>query len=91
MHAAEVLTVLAEISIALAGFAGIVVALRQRGLHEFEPHELVRFWFMLGVACELLFFALLPFLFHHAGQGIGRRLVAIATGRRRATNSRLCW
>jgi hypothetical protein len=72
LHAAEVLTVLAEISIALAGFAGIVVALRQRGLREFESHELVRFWFMLGIACELLFFALLPFLLHYTSQGVGR-------------------
>ena len=72
MQAAEVLTVLAEISIALAGFAGIVVALRQRGIDEFQAHELVRFWFMLGLACELLFFALLPFLFHYTDQSADR-------------------
>ena len=65
MQAAEVLTVLAEISIALAGFAGVVVALRQRGIDEFQPHELVRFGFMLGIACALLLFALLPFLVHY--------------------------
>lgn len=67
MQAAEVLTVLAEISIALAGFAGIVVALRQRGIAGFQLHELVRLRFMLGVGCELLFLALLPFLFHYLG------------------------
>lgn len=72
MQAAEVLTVLAEISIALTGFAGTVVALRQRGIDEFEPHELVRFWFMLGVPCELLFFDLLPFLFRYTDQGPDR-------------------
>ncbi len=32
LSASEVLTVVAEISIALAGFAGVVVAFRQRGL-----------------------------------------------------------
>jgi predicted acyltransferase len=37
-----------------------------------QPHELVRFWFMLRVACELLFFALLPFLFHYTDQGPDR-------------------
>ena len=65
MQAEEVLTVLAEISIALAGFTGIVVAFRQRGLGGFQPHELVRLRFMLGTACLLLFFALFPFLLHY--------------------------
>ena len=65
MQAAEVLTVLAEISIALAGFAGIVVAFRQRGIDGLQPHELVRLRFMLIAACGLLFFSLLPFLLHY--------------------------
>jgi hypothetical protein len=58
---------MAEISIALAGFTGIVVAFRQRGIQEFLPHELVRLQYMLGVACTLLFYALLPFLPHCLG------------------------
>lgn len=69
MQASDVLTVIAEISIALAGFTGIVVAYRQRGVEEFEPHELIRLRFMLGIACVTLFFALLPFLPHHLGAG----------------------
>jgi hypothetical protein len=64
LQASDVLTVVAEISIALAGFTGIVVAYRQRGVEEFE---LIRQRFMLGVACVTLFFALLPFLPHHLG------------------------
>ena len=67
MQATEVLTVVAEISIALAGFTGIVVAYRQRGLDELLPHELVRLRFMLGVACTTLLFAFLPFLPHYFG------------------------
>jgi len=67
LQAEEVLTVVAEIAIALAGFTGIVVAYRQRGLEEFLPHELIRLRFMLGVACTTLLFALLPFVPHYCG------------------------
>ncbi len=67
MASAEVLTVLAEIAVALAGFTGIVVAFRQQGNHEFLPHEYVRLQYMLVAACALLFFALLPFLPHYLG------------------------
>ena len=67
MPSAEVLTVLAEIAVALAGFTGIVVAFRQQGHREFFPHEYVRLQYMLVVACTLLFFALLPFLPHYLG------------------------
>jgi hypothetical protein len=65
LQAAEVLTVIAEISIALAGFSGIVVAFRQRGIEAWPEHERVRLRFMLGVACVTLLFSLLPFVPHH--------------------------
>ena len=67
LQAAQVLTVIAEISIALAGFSGIVVAFRQRGIEAWPPHELVRLRFMLGVACVTLLFSLLPFVPHYLG------------------------
>jgi hypothetical protein len=64
LAASNVLTVVAEIAIALAGFAGIVGAFRQRGLEAFEPHEALRLHYMLLVACETLDAALLPFVPH---------------------------
>ena len=67
LQATEVLTVIAEISIALAGFSGIVVAFRQRGIEAWPPHELIRLRFMLGIACVTLLFSLLPFVPHHLG------------------------
>jgi len=65
LSASEVLIVVAEISIALAGFAGVVVAFRQRGLEALPPHEQLRLRYMLLVACVALLFALLPFVPHH--------------------------
>lgn len=67
MASVDVLTVLAEIAIALAGFTGIVVAFRLQRPDEFLPHEYVRLRYMLVVACVLLFFSLLPFLPHYFG------------------------
>jgi hypothetical protein len=69
LAASEVLTVAAEISIALAGFAGVVVAFRQRGLESLLPHEQFRLRYMLLVAAAALFFALLPFVPHYLGLG----------------------
>lgn len=65
LSASEVLTVVAEISIALSGFAGVVVAFRQRGLDALLPHEQLRLRSMLLVACATLLFALLPFVPHY--------------------------
>jgi len=62
LAASNVLTVVAEIAIALAGFAGIVGAFRQRGLEAFEPHDVLRLRYMLLVACGTLGAALLPFV-----------------------------
>ena len=67
LQAAQVLTVIAEISIALVGFSGIVVSFRQRGIEAWPPHELIRLRFMLAVACVTLLFSLLPFVPHHLG------------------------
>jgi hypothetical protein len=67
MQGSEILTVSAEISVALAGFSGIVVALRQRGLEAWPAHELLRLRNMLELAAFSTFIALLPFLPHHIG------------------------
>ena len=67
LAASEVLTVVAEISIALAGFAGVVVAFRQRELESLLPHEQFRLRYMLLGASAALFFALLPFVPHYLG------------------------
>ena len=69
LSASEVLTVVAEISIALAGFAGVVAAFRQRGLEALPPHEQLRLRYMLLVACAALLFALLPFVPHYLRLG----------------------
>lgn len=65
LSASEVLTVVAEIAIALAGFAGVVVAFRQRGLDALPAHEQLRLRYMLLVACISVLFALLPFVPHY--------------------------
>ncbi len=67
LAASEVLTVIAEISIALAGFAGVVVAFRHRELESLLPHEQFRLRYMLLGASAALFFALLPFVPHYLG------------------------
>ncbi len=69
LSASEVLIVVAEISIALAGFAGVVVAFRQRGLEALPALEQLRLRYMLLVACETLLFALLPFVPHYLRLG----------------------
>jgi hypothetical protein len=67
MQGSEILTVSAEISVALAGFSGIVVALRQRGLDAWPAHELLRLRNMLELAAASTLFALLPFLPYYIG------------------------
>lgn len=69
LSASEVLTVVAEISIALIGFAGVVVAFRQRGLEALPPNEQLRLRYMLLVACAALLFALFPFVPHYLRLG----------------------
>ena len=58
----NVLLALAQISVALAGFSGIIVALRQRSLEHWPKHELVRFRYMLELAVYSIGFDLFPLL-----------------------------
>ena len=67
MQGSDVLTVIAEIGVALAGFSGIVVALRQRSVENWSLPEILRLRFLLYSSALTFLFALLPFGFHHLG------------------------
>jgi len=58
----DALTAIAEIAIGLAGFAGLIVTLRNRGLSSWPRSDLVRLRFMLWLACATFFLALLPYI-----------------------------
>src|SRR6058998_3066976 len=63
MEPGEALTTAAQIAVALAGFAGVVVAFRSSSLHEWSPLDKYRLWLLLGSAlvplCSCLFGMLL--------------------------------
>jgi hypothetical protein len=50
MEPGEALATAAQIAVALAGFAGVVVAFRSRSLHEWSPKDKFRLWLLLGNA-----------------------------------------
>jgi hypothetical protein len=56
-----VLSTLAEVAIALAGFSGVAVVFRLRGAQSWSPTELRVLWFLIGDSFLVLFFSLLPF------------------------------
>src|SRR5438477_103085 len=55
MEPGEALTTAAQIAVALAGFAGVVVAFRSKLLHEWSPRDKFRLWLLLGNALVPLF------------------------------------
>lgn len=55
-----VLYTLAQVAITLAGFSGVVVVFRQRGIHAWSPTELRIFWLLIGDSLLVLLFSLLP-------------------------------
>ena len=55
MDPGEALTTAAQIAVALAGFAGVVVAFRSKSLHDWSPRDKVRLWLLLGNALVPLF------------------------------------
>src|SRR5207248_2585743 len=55
MEPGEALTTAAQIAVALAGFAGVVVAFRSKSLHEWSRREQFRLWLLLGNALVPLF------------------------------------
>ena len=50
MEPGEALTTAAQIAVALAGFAGVVVAFRSSSLHEWSLLDKFRLWLLLGSA-----------------------------------------
>ena len=62
MEPGEALSTAAQIAVALAGFAGVVVAFRSRSLHEWTPLDRYRLWLLLGSALVPLFACLFGML-----------------------------
>src|SRR5882724_4342954 len=50
MEPGEALALAAQIAVALAGFAGVVVAFRRGSLHEWSPIDKLRLWLLLADA-----------------------------------------
>ena len=67
IEGSNVLIVIAEVSVAFAGFAGIVSVFRQRELAAWAPVDANRFRFMVECSLTTTVFALLPFVFHYLG------------------------
>jgi hypothetical protein len=62
MQPGEALSTAAQIAVALAGFAGVVVAFRSSSLHEWSLLDKFRLWFLLGSALVPLFSCLFGML-----------------------------
>jgi hypothetical protein len=62
MEPGEALSTAAQIAVALAGFAGVVVAFRSRSLHEWLPLDKFRLLILLGNALVPLFACLFAML-----------------------------
>lgn len=62
MEPGEALSVAAQIAVALAGFAGVVVAFRSSSLHEWSPMDKFRLSILLGNALVPLFACLFGML-----------------------------
>jgi drug/metabolite transporter (DMT)-like permease len=62
MEPGEALSTAAQIAVALAGFAGVVVVFRTGSLHEWSPVDKFRLWLLLGNALLALFACLIGML-----------------------------
>ena len=62
MEPGEALTSAAQIAVALAGFAGVVVAFRSSSLHEWSRLDKYRLWLLLSSALIPLFSCLFGML-----------------------------
>jgi hypothetical protein len=69
MEGADTLQLLAELSIGVLGFSGVVAVLGRRGLGEWTDLDRVRFRIMVRIAAIVLVLSLLPFPFRSAGLG----------------------
>ena len=68
MEGIDALGLIAEVGIAIAGFVGIVVALRAQS-GAIGPFDELRIGTLLGVSALGVLLALLPFALHFAGLG----------------------
>ena len=66
MEGADALGLIAEIGIAIAGFAGVIAALRAPG-GRIGAYAAMRIGGLLGQSATLVLVALLPFVLHYAG------------------------
>lgn len=67
MDAESILEAIAQIGVALAGFAGIVGALAGEKLRPADPELWLPFWVMISGGLSIIFAALFPFLPYHLG------------------------
>ena len=69
MEGEAILQTTAEVSVALAGFTGVVAAFGQRR-GQWTPTDTLRFRAMLTTSLAALVFSILPFAVHHMGAGL---------------------
>lgn len=67
LQGSDVLTILAEIFVAFAGFTGIVAALGQRSEGKWRPVDAIRFRALLETSLAGLVFSVTPYGFHYFG------------------------
>jgi hypothetical protein len=67
VKAAEALAALAEVSVAFAGFSGIVTAFRRHNPGQWSPLDRFRFRFMVEFSLATLALSLFPFFFSELG------------------------
>jgi len=67
MEGEDILTAIAEISIAFAGFSGIVSVIGRDRSTQWSVTDRIRFWSMLEFGIAALFFSLLPIPLRHFG------------------------
>ena len=63
MHEVDILLTMAEVAIALAGFAGVVTAFQRWGAGEWPPASLIRFRSMVELSLGAFAFSLIPLVF----------------------------
>jgi hypothetical protein len=67
MQGADLLQTVAEVSVAFAGFTGVVLAFGRRADRPWSPMDVYRFRVLLGASLQALLLSLIPFLLHYAG------------------------
>ena len=67
MEAQDVFLTIAEISVAFAGFSGVVAVFGRRSPDKWRSGDILRFWQMIEVSLSALIFSLLPFILHYIG------------------------